>query len=93
MSNKLESNQTTEKGKPITKAGNEERTAKANKVDITATTKNKMKVTKDNLPFGHVCDNIAIDNDTPCIQVYCQDVCGIFDRDGIGLDSAFREIK
>jgi hypothetical protein len=25
--------------------------------------------------------------------VYCQNVCGIFDREGIGLDSAFKEIK
>jgi hypothetical protein len=32
-----------------------------NKVDKTLT-KKMMKVTKSNLPFGHVCDNIAIDN-------------------------------
>jgi hypothetical protein len=50
-----------------------------------------MKVTQDNFPFGHVCDNIALDNDTP--YMYCQNVSGIFDRDGIGLDSAFKEIK
>jgi hypothetical protein len=95
MSNKLEGNRTIERGKvlPITKAGNEERTAKANKVDITTTTKKKMKVTKVNLPFRHVCNNISIDNDTPYIQVYCQNVYRIFDRDGIGLGSAFREIK
>jgi hypothetical protein len=99
MSNKLEGNRTIGKGKvlPITKTGNEERTAKANKADITTTTttttKKEMKVTKDNLPFGHVCDNIAIHNDTPYIRVYYQNVCGILNRDGIGLDSAFKEIK
>ncbi|OEU11118.1 hypothetical protein FRACYDRAFT_246229 [Fragilariopsis cylindrus CCMP1102] len=57
------------------------------------TTKTNMKITQDNLPFGHICDDIAIDNDTPYIRVYCQNVCGIYDRDGIGLDSAFKEIK
>jgi hypothetical protein len=71
---------------------NEDRTAKVNKVDKTLTKKMR-KVTKNNLPFGHVGDNIAIDNDTPYIRVYCQNVCGKFDRDGIRLDSAFREIK
>jgi exonuclease III len=59
----------------------------------TRSTKKKMKVTKDNLPFGHVCDDIVIDNDTPYVRVYCQNVCGIFDRQGIELDSAFKEIK
>jgi hypothetical protein len=95
MSNKLEGNQTIGKGKvlPITKAGDEERTAKANKVDIATSTKKKMKVTRNNLPFRHVCDNIAIDSATPYIRVYCQNVCGIFNRDGTGLDSAFKEIK
>jgi hypothetical protein len=58
----------------------------------TAATK-RMKVTKDNIPFGHACDDIAIDNDTPYVRVYCQNVCGIFDREGIGLDSAFKEVK
>jgi hypothetical protein len=47
----------------------------------------------ENLPFGHICDDIAIGNDTPYIRLYCQNVSGIFDRDGIGLDSAFKEIK
>ena len=46
-----------------------------------------------NLPFGHICDDIAIDNDTPYVRVYCQNVNGIFDREGIGLDTAFREVK
>jgi hypothetical protein len=59
----------------------------------TKATKKKMKVTTENLPYGHVCDDIAIDNDTPYIRVYCQNVCGIYDREGIGLDSAFKEIK
>jgi hypothetical protein len=53
----------------------------------------KMKVTNENLPFGHICDDIVIDNDTPYIRLYCQNVCGIYDREGIGMDSAFKEIK
>jgi hypothetical protein len=57
------------------------------------TTPNKMKITQENLPFGHICDDIAIGNDTPYVRVYCQNVCGIYDRDGIGLDSAFNEMK
>ena len=59
----------------------------------TITTKKKMKVTSENLPFGHACDDIAADNDTPYVRVYCQNVCGVFDREGIGLESAFKEIK
>jgi hypothetical protein len=55
--------------------------------------KKKMKVTNANLPFGHICDDIAVDNDIPYVRVYCQNVSGIFDRDGIGMDSAFKEIK
>jgi hypothetical protein len=57
--------------------------------DITPT-RRKGKVTMDNLPFGHVCDDIAVDNDTPYKQLYCQNVCGIYDREGIGLDSVFK---
>jgi hypothetical protein len=57
------------------------------------TTTDRMKVTIDNTPFGHICDNVAIDNDTPYVRVYCQNVCGIFDRDGIGLDTAFQKMK
>jgi hypothetical protein len=64
-----------------------------NKEERTNVKKKQMKVTRTNLPFGNICDDIAIDNDTPYIRVYCQNVCGIFDRDGIGLDSAFKEIK
>jgi exonuclease III len=59
----------------------------------TTSTKKTMKVTKDNLPFGHICDDIEIDNNTPYVRVYCQNVCGIFDRQVIELDSAFKEIK
>jgi hypothetical protein len=59
----------------------------------TRSTKKKMKVAKDNLPFGHICDDIVIDNNIPYVRVYCQNVCGIFDRQGIELDSAFNEIK
>jgi hypothetical protein len=51
------------------------------------------KVTIDNLPFGHIYDDIVVDNNTPYVRVYCQNVCGIFDREGISLDSAFEEIK
>jgi hypothetical protein len=47
----------------------------------------------DNLPFRHVCNDIAVDNDTPYVRLYCQNVCGIYDREGIGLDSVFKEIK
>jgi hypothetical protein len=52
-----------------------------------------MKMTYSNIPFGHVCDDIAADNDTPYVRLYCQNVNGIFDREGIGLDTTFREIK
>jgi hypothetical protein len=52
-----------------------------------------MKVTQDNIPFGNVSDHIAVDDDTPYVRIYCQNVSGIFDREGIGLDSAFKEIK
>jgi hypothetical protein len=46
-----------------------------------------------NIPFGHVCDDVAIDNDTSYIRMYCQNVNGIFDREGIGSDVEFKEIK
>ena len=52
-----------------------------------------MGMNANNLPFGHICDDIAIDNVTPYVRLYCQNVNGIFDRDGIGLDSAFKEMK
>jgi hypothetical protein len=51
----------------------------------------KRKLTIDNIPFGHVCDDIVIDNDNPYVQLYCQNVNGIFDREGIGLDATFKE--
>jgi hypothetical protein len=57
------------------------------------TTQQKGKVTMDNLPFGHICDDIAVDNDTPYVRLYRQNVCGIYDREGIRLDSVFKEIK
>ena len=57
------------------------------------TTTKKIKVTMDNLPFGHICEDTVVDNDTPYVRVYCQNVCGIYDREGIGLDSTFKEIK
>jgi hypothetical protein len=67
--------------------------AEEDEEERTTVIKKKMTVTTENLPFGHICDDIAVDNDTPYIRLYCQNVCGIFDREGIGLDSAFREIK
>jgi hypothetical protein len=73
--------------------GREETTTNESMEGTTNIIKKKLKVTNENLPFGHVCDDIAVDNDTPYVRVYCQNVCGIFDRDGIGLDSAFKEIK
>jgi hypothetical protein len=36
---------------------------------------------------------IAVGDDTPYERVYCQNVSGIYDRDGIGLDPTFKEIK
>ena len=50
------------------------------------------RITLANLPFGHICDDLAI-NDTPYVRLYCQNVNGIFDREGIGLDKTFQEIK
>jgi hypothetical protein len=84
---KIEEDETTRK-----KKANEERTATFNTEERTKATTKKMKVTQDNFPFGHVCDKIVIDN-MPYVSVYCQNVSGIFDRDGIGLDSAFKEVK
>jgi hypothetical protein len=71
----------------------EEETTTTGQEKETTETQTKMKVTSENLPFGHICDDIVVDNDTPYVRVYCQNVSGIFDRDGIGLDSAFKEIK
>jgi hypothetical protein len=76
-----------------TEKRNKDRFMETNMNERTIARKKKMKVTQDNFPFGHVCDDIALDNDTPYIRVYCQNVCGIFDRDGIGLDTAFKDIK
>jgi hypothetical protein len=75
------------------KEGRVEATTKGSREGTTETIQTKMKVTTENLPFGHICDAIAVDNDTPYIRLYCQNVCGIFDREGIGMDSAFKEIK
>jgi hypothetical protein len=75
------------------KTSNKERQIENNKEERTSSTTMKMKVTQDNIPFGHVCNDIALDDDTPYVRIYCQNVSGIFDREGIGLDSAFNEIK
>jgi hypothetical protein len=32
-------------------------------------TKKKVIETQDNIPFGHVCDDIAVDNDTPYVRI------------------------
>jgi hypothetical protein len=75
------------------KKRNKDRIMEINMKERTIARKKKMTVTQDNLPLGHACDDIAIDDDTPYTRVYCQNVSGIFDREGIGLDSAFNEIK
>jgi hypothetical protein len=72
---------------------NDEEMTGTNTEEGTKTTRKKMKVKQDNFPFGHVCDDIAVDDDTQYVRVYCQNVSEIFDREGIGLDSAFKEIK
>lgn len=59
----------------------------------TETEKADKRITMKNLPFGHMCDDIPPDDDTPYIRLYCQNVNGIFDREGIGLDGTFKEIK
>jgi hypothetical protein len=82
--------ETTEATTRIEEGSGETKTKESREETIKTT---KMKVTNENLPFGHICDDIAVDNDTPYVRVYCQNVSGIFDRDGIGLDSAFKEIK
>jgi hypothetical protein len=56
-------------------------------------TTSRLRMNAANFPFGHICDDIAVDNDTPYVRVYCQNVNGIFDREGIGLDLAFREVQ
>jgi len=73
--------------------GNEESIEGTTKGSEEEGTTEKMKVTMNNLPFGHICDDIVVDNDTPYVRIYCQNVCGIFDREGIGLDATFKEIK
>jgi hypothetical protein len=66
-----------------TKTSSKEKQIEHNKEERIISATKKMKVTQDNIPFGHVCDDIAIDDDTPYIQIYCQNVSGIFDREGI----------
>ena len=56
-------------------------------------TQNNLKMKTENLPHGHICDEVAVDNDTPYVRLYCQNVNGIYDREGIGLDTAFLEMK
>jgi hypothetical protein len=79
-------------GKPM-KTSEVERGKVTNNDTKSKSTEKKMKVTQNNIPFGHVCDDIAVDDDTPYVRIYCQNVSGIFDREGIGLDSALKEIK
>jgi hypothetical protein len=54
---------------------------------------NRKAITTSNIPYGHICDDVAIYDNTPYVRVYCQNVCGMYDRGGIGLDAAFQEIK
>jgi hypothetical protein len=61
--------------------------------DRSEPTKKKTKVTQDNIPFGHVCDNIAVEDDTPYLRIYCQNVSGIFDRDGIGVEIQLSHLR
>jgi hypothetical protein len=53
------------------KSGNNNSIRTNTEEETRTTTKTKMKVTKENLPFGHVCDDIVVDNDTPYVRVYC----------------------
>jgi hypothetical protein len=32
-------------------------------------TASRLRMNAENLPFGHVCDDIAVDNDTPYVRV------------------------
>jgi hypothetical protein len=93
VNNKTDESTTTSDGTTKKKKGHKERNTENNKEDRRQQVKKNMKVTEDNLPFGHVCDDIALDDTTQYVRIYCQNVSGIFDRDGIGLDSAFKEIK
>jgi hypothetical protein len=70
-----------------------DRSAQENTDEDITPTRRKGKLTMDYLPFGHICDDIAVDNDTPYVRLYCQNVCGIYDRERIGVDSGFKEIK
>jgi hypothetical protein len=53
-------------GKPM-KTSEVERGKVTNNDTKLKSTKKKMKVTQDNIPFGYVCDDIAVDNDTPYV--------------------------
>jgi hypothetical protein len=86
-------NSTERESNNNTQMDHDEMTQETNKEKETLTTKKKLKVRQDSLPFGHVCHDIAVDDDTQYVRVYCQNVSGIFDKEGIGLDSAFKEIK
>jgi hypothetical protein len=81
------------RGGEVTIRNINERSAQEDTDKEITTTQRKGKVTMDNLPFGHICDDIAVDNDTPYVRLYCQNVCGIYDREGIGLDSVFIKIR
>jgi hypothetical protein len=93
LSDTIEENTTGEDDTTRTEKRNKDRITEISMKERTIARKKKMKVTQDNFPFGHVCDDIALDDDTLYMRVYCQNVSGIFNRDGIGLDLAFKEIK
>jgi hypothetical protein len=71
----IDKKQETTIGKLMT-TSNAERRTETNNDNISKSTRKKMKVTQDNIPFGHVCDDIAVDNDAPYVRIYCQNVSG-----------------
>jgi hypothetical protein len=50
-----------------TKTSSKEKHIEHSKEEKTISATNKMKVTQDNIPFVHGCDDIAVDDDTPYI--------------------------
>jgi hypothetical protein len=51
------------------KTSSKEKQIEHHKEERTISATTKMKVTQDNIPFGHVCDDIAVDDDTPYIRM------------------------
>jgi hypothetical protein len=59
------------RGREGTIRNTNKRSAQEDKDEEITTTQRKGKVTMDNLPFGHICDGIAVENDTPYVRLYC----------------------